>query len=325
MAEQGRIRVALTGAGYLAAWRLTRALPERMVRRAFDALSMRSWRKNERRRDVVRENLRPVAGGDLDAVVREAFLMYGRYWMETFRMQDLSSDELAARFTGENLELLDEIHKRGRGGVLATLHIGNWDAGGRWVAERWPLTAVVEVLRPKMLFDRFVEHRRSLGITIIPLVRGGDVTARCLERIRAGDYVALVSDRDLSGSGVPVRMFGRTTKMPAGPAVLALRAGVPLIPACIYQHRDGGAWHAWVMDPIDAGVTGETPENVATLTQRVAEAFERMIAREPAQWHAWQRMWLDETSETGHPAGATGLSHSPGATASLHEPPEPAP
>src|SRR5207247_1415305 len=142
-----KIRLALTGVGYLIAWRLSRLAPEGLIRRIFDGLSLRSWKKNERRRNVVRENLHP---------------------------------------------------------------------GGRWVAERWPLTVVVEVLRPKMLFDRFVAHRRSLGMTIIPLVRGGDATAKCLERIRAGDYVALVSDRDLSGSGVPVRMFGRQTKMPSG-------------------------------------------------------------------------------------------------------------
>jgi KDO2-lipid IV(A) lauroyltransferase len=86
-------------------------------------------------------------------------------------------------------------------------------------------------------------------------------------------------------------MFGRTTKMPPGPAVLALRAGVPLIPACIYQRPDGG-WHAWVMDPIDEGMIEETPENVALLTQRLAEAFEQMIAREPAQWHAFSPAWL---------------------------------
>ena len=91
-------------------------------------------------------------------------------------MQDLSSAELNERFHGEGLETLTEIHARGRGGVLATPHLGNWDTGGRWVAERWPLTVVVEVLRPKMLFDRFVAHRRGLGMTIIPLVRGGDAT-----------------------------------------------------------------------------------------------------------------------------------------------------
>src|SRR5262245_40864059 len=165
-----RLLLTLTGIGYLIAWRLTRLMPEKLVRRVFDGMSMRSWRKNDLRRGIVRANLEPVVGPtEVDAVVKDAFLMYGRYWMETFRMQDLTSEHLAEVFTGEGLETLDRIHKLGRGGVLGTLHQGNWDAGGRWVAERWPLTVVVEVLRPKMIFDRFVAHRRSLGMTIIPL------------------------------------------------------------------------------------------------------------------------------------------------------------
>lgn len=293
------LRLKLIGLGYLIGWRLARLLPERLAVRLFDWSSRRSYRRNERSRAIVRDNLLPVVGpAAVDETVREAFRLYGRYWMHTFRMEDLSREELARRFTGEGLDILDEIHKRGRGGVLATPHLGNWDAGGRWVAERWPLTAVAEVLRPRKLFDRFLEHRRGLGITIIPLVRGGDVTKRCLEKIHDGDYVALVSDRDLSGTGVPVRMFGRTTKMPPGPAVLALRAGVPLIPACIYQRLDG-TWFAWVMQPIDEGIVGETPENVAVLTQRLAECFEQLIAREPAQWHAFQRMWLTADEAAG--------------------------
>lgn len=298
-----RLKLALVGIGYLAGWRLARLAPAGLVRRVFDAMSMRTWRRNERRRNTVRENLLPIVGDGptLDDTVREAFLLYGRYWMETFRMQDLSSEELNERFRGENLESLDEIYKRGRGGVLATPHLGNWDAGGRWVAERWPLTVVVEVLKPKMLFDRFVAHRRSLGMTIVPLVRGGDATTKCLEKIREGGYVALVSDRDLTGTGVPVTMFGKRTKLPPGPAVLALRSGAPLIPACIY-HGPDGAWYTIVMDPIDGGITGETPENVAILTQRLAECFERMVAREPAQWHAFSRMWLDADRSAETPA-----------------------
>jgi KDO2-lipid IV(A) lauroyltransferase len=301
MAGDRSLKLTLTGIGYLAAWRIARLAPERTVGRVFDALSLRSWRKNARRRETVRHNLLPVIGDGpaLDEAVRDAFVSYGRYWMETFRMEDLSSDALTERFGIDGEDVLRDTHAAGRGGVLATPHLGNWDAGGRWVAERWPLTVVVEVLKPRMLFDRFVEHRRGLGMTIIPLVRGADATGQCISKIRDGEYVALVSDRDLSGTGVRVRMFGRETKMPPGPAVLALRAGVPLIPACIYQ-RPGGRWHAWVMEPINGGMEGETPENVALLTQRLAESFERLIAREPSQWHAFSRLWL----EADRPASA---------------------
>src|SRR5262245_31009458 len=95
-----RAKLALTGVGYLAAWRLTRLAPERAVRRVFDAMSERSWRRNDRRRGIVRDNLAPIVGdgSGLDDVVHEAFLSYGSYWLETFRMQDLTSDELAERF-----------------------------------------------------------------------------------------------------------------------------------------------------------------------------------------------------------------------------------
>jgi phosphatidylinositol dimannoside acyltransferase len=280
------------GIAWLAGWRVARALPEHFVVRAFERMALRSMRRNPARRALVATNLEPVVGRErLDEVLPEAFRSYGRYWAETFRMQDLSAEELDRRFTCKGRENIQAAYDGGRGGVLATLHIGNWDAGGRWVAERWPLTAVAEVLRPRMLFDRFVELRRSLGITIVPLEKGGDAIGRCMQQLEKGDMVALVADRDLSGTGVEVTMFGRKTKMPPGPSVLALRAGVPLIPACIYQ-REGGTWFADVREalPMPDATEGDP---VHALTQRLADAFEELIAAAPEQWHMWNRYWID--------------------------------
>lgn len=306
-ARREGIRLRLAGLGWLLVWRLARLAPERVAVRAFERFGLRSWRRNERRRHVVRANLAPVVPAErLDAAVRDAFRSYARYWAETFRMEDVTSAELDRRFRTAGIEHIEKAHAAGRGAVLATPHLGNWDAGGRWVAERWPLTVVVEVLRPRRLFDRFVAHRRALGMTIIPLQRGGDATGRCLERLAAGDLVALVADRDLSGSGVSVRMFGRTTRLPAGPAVLALRAGVPLIPAAIFM-RDDGTWWADVRARIDEGIAAEDPEAVARLTQRLAESFESLIAHAPEQWHAFQPVWADAGPPGGPaPAPASG-------------------
>jgi KDO2-lipid IV(A) lauroyltransferase len=206
-------------------------------------------------------------------------------------MQDLSSEQVNRRMRTVGTEHIDAAYRAGTGAVLATPHLGNWDAGGRWVADRWPLTAVVEVLRPRMVFDRFVAHRRALGITVIPLERGGDVTTRCLERLAAGELVALVADRDLSGTGVEVELFGRRTKMPPGPAVLALRTGAPLIPASIYQ-VDDGRWDARVLDPITMPAPDD-PDAVRIATQRLADAFAELIARAPEQWHMFARYWVD--------------------------------
>jgi KDO2-lipid IV(A) lauroyltransferase len=286
----GRLRLRLEGLGWLAAWRLARLFPERWVVATFERASARSWRRNLRRRTTVEANLAPVVGPEAAGpAARDAFRWYGRYWAETFRMQDLSDPELDARFRMEGREHIEAAFAAGRGAVIATPHLGNWDAGGRWVARRWPLTVVVEVLRPRMLFDRFVAHRRAGGMNIVPLERGGDATARCLERLGRGDLVALVCDRDLSGTGVEVKMFGRRTKMPPGPAVLALRAGAPLIPAGMFQFEDG-AWLARVLPPLPPPVEEDA---VGALTQRLAESFETLIGAAPAQWHVFKPYWTD--------------------------------
>jgi len=287
-----KLRLQIEGIGWLLAWRIARLLPEAWVYRTFERLSLRSLRRNANRRAAVETLLGPVVPQDeLPRATEEAFRWYGRYWSETFRMEDLTDAELDARFTCDGCENIEKAFASGLGGVLATPHVGNWDAGGRWVAKRWPLTVVVEVLRPRMLFDRFVEHRRALGMTIVPLERGSDPTGKCIEQLKQGKMVALVADRDLSGRGVEVTMFGRKTKMPPGPAVLALRTGCDLIPATIYQRRDG-TWRAWVLPAVERP-DDTAPDAVAVYTQRLAARFEELIGAAPAQWHVFNRYWID--------------------------------
>ena len=287
------LRVRLIGAGYLLAWRVVRALPERTAYAVADYLSLRSWRNNARRRDIVGKNLSAVVGDGpgLDKVVREAFLSYGRYWIEAFRLNDLSFEELKSRLTFDGGENIDRAKQSG-GAILVVPHIGNWDAPGWYAAKSWGLAVVVEVIRPRRLFERFVEYRRQLGMTVIPLLRGGDCTGKCIEAIKNGEAVALVSDRDLSGSGIPVTMFGRTTKLPPGPAIIALRTGASILPALTLQVGKG-RWHCSVGAPIYSGAGPETPEKIAEIMQAVATAFETVVLKAPEQWHAWSPYWTD--------------------------------
>jgi KDO2-lipid IV(A) lauroyltransferase len=288
------LRLKAVGAGYRIAWELTRALPESWAYAAFDALARRAWKRNGARRRSVEANLRGVVPEqDVARVSYEAFRHYARYWCETFRMQDLTSEELKARFDTEGFENIEKAYAAGTGAVLATMHFGNWDSGGRWVAEQWPLTVVAEVLKPRALFERFLAHRRALGMEIVPLVRGGDATAQCEAALRKGRLVALLSDRDLSGSGIPVTIFGRSTKMPAGPAVLALRTGAPLIPAVIFM-LPNGRWIASVHEPMPVEGDPDDRAVVEDVTRRLATHFEEFVRRDPAQWYAmFLRYWLD--------------------------------
>ena len=288
----GKLRARAEGVAWLAAWRLSRVLPERTVIRAFERMSARSFRRNARQRAAVISNLEPIVGkAAAPAAAREAFRWYGRYWGETFRMGDMSNDEINRRVSIEGAEHIERGIAAGKGVLLVTGHFGNWDAGGRWASQRWPLTAVAEVLRPRILFDRFVAHRVRQGIGIIPLERGADVTAQCLELLAAGGIAALVTDRDLSGTGVEVEMFGRRTRIPAGTAVLSLRSGAPIIVSCAYQGEDG-KWRAKALPALQAP-DPEAPDAVEALTQRVASALESLFAVAPEQWHVFTPYWID--------------------------------
>jgi KDO2-lipid IV(A) lauroyltransferase len=287
------------GRRWLAAWKLVRRLPEPVAYGLGRAGGRAFYRLDAGRRQALRANLRHVLGravtpAELEAVVRRGFATYGRYWVEAFRLEDLPAAEIRRRLTLEGREHLDAAVAAGRGTIFASPHLGNWDAGGAWLAASgYPATAVVERLRPAELYERFAAYRRALGLELLPLDDGSETMRGVLRALRAGRVVGLVCDRDLTGGGLPVRLFGAATVMPGGPASLALRTGATLLPCAVYQDRRRGHWHAVIRPPLRPEPSGDSRADVQALTQRLADEFERLIARAPDQWHVLSHHWRE--------------------------------
>jgi lauroyl/myristoyl acyltransferase len=285
------------GRRWLAAWRVCRLLPEPAAL-ALGFLGGRAfYRLDARRRDALRANLRHVLGpavapARLERVVRRNFASYGRYWIEAFRLEDLDPAELRGRLHVDGREHLEAAAGAGRGAIIATPHLGNWDAGGAWLAASgYPVTVVVERLRPRELYERFAVYRRALGMELLPLDDGPETLRGVLKALRAGRLACLVCDRDLTGGGLPVELFGATARMPGGPASLALRTGAPLLPCAVYQTRRAGRWRAVVRPPLAVAPSGDARADALDLTQRLAAEFERLIAQAPEQWHVLSEHW----------------------------------
>jgi lauroyl/myristoyl acyltransferase len=287
------------GRRWLAAWKLVRRLPEPVAYGLGRAGGRAFYRLDAGRRQALRANLRHVLGravtpAELEAVVRRGFATYGRYWVEAFRLEDLPAAEIRRRLTMEGREHLDAAVAAGRGTIFASPHLGNWDAGAAWLAASgYPATAVVERLRPAELYERFAAYRRALGLELLPLDDGSETMRGVLWALRAGRVVGLVCDRDLTGGGLPVRLFGAATVMPGGPASLALRTGATLLPCAVYQDRRRGHWHAVIRPPLRPEPSGDSRADVQALTQRLADEFERLIARAPDQWHVLSHHWRE--------------------------------
>jgi phosphatidylinositol dimannoside acyltransferase len=231
---------------------------------------------------------RPVEDPLVQASTREAFALYGRYWFDTFHVLGWSDERVVDSFRFEGIEHVEKGMADGKGVVIALPHTGNWDVGGRAMGLRiGPVVSVAEHLKPERLFELFLEHRRQLGLEIIDL--GSDHVGRQLtQRLEQNRIVALVADRDLSGGGVEVEMFGRTRRMPAGPALLALSAGAPLLSGPTYTTKEG--W-VEVLTPVSIEPTGKRKDDIIALTRGLAAAFERAIAAAPPDWHLFQPGW----------------------------------
>lgn len=253
-------------------------------------------------RRTVERNLRRIHGPDVDeSVVRRdtdrVFESYGRYWLDSLRLPNLSPAQIDAGFSHEGLQHVADAMESGVAPVIAMPHLGGWEWAATWFTQvaGWPVTSVAEVLEPPELFEWFLEYRRRLGMHIVPL--GPSAAAEVAARLASGSVVSLLCDRDISGDGIVVEFFGEPTRLPGGPAVTALRSGAPLIPAAAYF--EGPHCHGVALEPIDTERRGKLRADVTRVTQDLAYALETLIRRAPEQWHLLQPNWPSDYDALG--------------------------
>ncbi len=219
----------------------------------------------------------------------QGYFSYARYWVEALALGELTRRDLSARMSIYGFEHFYKAIGQGKGVIFTSPHLGNWDFGAAWLGSGgYPITAVVEELEPRELFEWFASHRVSFGVSAIPATATafGEL-AKALSR---GEVVALVADRDISGSGIQMPFFGEVTSIPQGVALLSIRTGAPIITAAVYL-LPGGGHFALVTDPITVERSDSLRKDVECLTGRIVERYERLIRADPVQWHLFQPNW----------------------------------
>jgi phosphatidylinositol dimannoside acyltransferase len=279
---------------YLLGWKLIGALPERRAYSLFRHLGRRMYRGNgksvKRLRinlSIVKPDLTPL---DLELLVMRGLESYMRYWCDTFRIHKWSPERIEATVTTTNEHLLRDPMVQGRGVVIALPHSGNWDHAGAYFCQQGiPLVTVAEVLKPERLFQKFLEYRTSMGFEVLALDSRAFATLN--KRAREKRLIALVADRDLSESGISVSFFNRPTRMPAGPALLSIKTGLPLVVAHISYHQDGIHIHFTEIKPWQSG---SEEERISKTVEVIAAVFEEGISAHPEDWHMLQKIWIEE-------------------------------
>jgi KDO2-lipid IV(A) lauroyltransferase len=288
----------LTSWGFGAGWSVVRRMPDSVAYATFERLADTAWARRGPSVRRLESNLRRVVGPEpseeeLRVISRAGMRSYLRYWCDAFRLPGWSHERIV-----ESIGIIDDHYladglATGRGVVVALPHMGNWDHAGAWATlAHSPVVTVAERLKPEDLYEKFLAFRRGLGMDVIPLTGGEPPFPYLAEKLKGGALVALLGDRDLGRSGVPVQFFGSKAKMPAGPAALAVDTGAVLLTAQLYL-EDGRNWVRF-QSPVEVPQEGERSRRIFRTTQLVADKFQEGIAARPADWHMMQRLWVDD-------------------------------
>ena len=280
---------------YLFAWKVIGVLPEKSAYKLANIISDQIYNKNGKGVKRLRSNYQRVVPNisdlQLDKLTKDGMRSYLRYWFDTFRLNKWSKSRIIETTFVIRENLLRDPVETKKGCIIALPHAGNWDhAAAYFCSTGIPLTAVVEKLKPEAIFKKFLAYRQSIGIEAIS--HKEKTIPILMDRLNEGKLIALVADRDMSRNGIEVNFLGGIAKMPAGPAILAIKSGSPLVTAYI-RYLDNGI-EITFDETIKLPIAGNEEEQVRKITQSMADNFAKRIKDSPVDWHMLQRIWVDE-------------------------------
>ncbi len=285
-----------------------RAAPARLADRVGATLGRIVARAGRPRWDVAMRQLEtsfPAADPEwLARVARRCYRHLGAEAVATFRLAGSRRRRLLSRTTVVGLEVLEAARAEGRGVVLVSGHLGNWEVGAAALVARGHPMDIVAARQRNRLFDDYLGRSRArMGMTAIPRE---DARRGVLAALKAGRIVGIMGDQDARDAGVFVDFFGVPASTARGPAVLALRAEAAM--ATFYTVRLPGRRPRYrvLVEALTVGAESPPPGSsarnglpsgmdrrtaVEALTQAHARRLEEHVRRSPEQYFWLHRRW----------------------------------
>jgi KDO2-lipid IV(A) lauroyltransferase len=252
-------------------------------------------------RGVVEGNLRVIGRGrynenEVSKLAKTCFQKYSHKLLDYMSMHrlDLSNRwKLVEREIGE--EHLVEALKRGKGAICITPHLGNWELGGYVLASKgYPVNILTLKEGSRYLHQYEEKVRRGIGINTIYVDLSKQPNLSIVEmarRLRQNQIVALIADRMVGDQWIEVEFFGRPTKFPVGPAMLAMETGASVIPVFVILEKGMKYWGIIEKPILFANPNQGKGESIQQGVKKILESFEAMISRYPDQWYNFFPYW----------------------------------
>jgi KDO2-lipid IV(A) lauroyltransferase len=254
-------------------------------------------------RNAVIHNLRQITGrqDDLTADARKVFLNFGHYLVDFFLMyKTVDRKFIEDRVRVVNRAYLDEVAAYGKGCVILTAHIGNWEMGAAVLDKLGhPVTAIALPHKNPKVNILFNKQREAHGVIVVPTHAA---VRRCMQALRHDKFIAVLGDRDFGAFGEPLDFLGRKTLIPKGAAFFACRTGAPILPTFLTPNGDGSytiEFHAPIFPSQEEGVVFE--DSVIGLMKRYVMVVEQKIKEDPTQWLMFREFGIEFENMYPHP------------------------
>lgn len=217
---------------------------------------------------------------------------FAKYLVDFFRYPILDKEYVKKNIKVENANYFNEALAKGKGVIVLSAHLGNWELGGVAIALLgFPFWVVALTHKSKKVDKFFNSQRESKGIKVIPF---GRAVRACFNVLRDNQMVALVGDRDFTKEGgIIVDLFGKPTSLPKGPAAFALKTGAAIVPGFMVRNPDD-SFTLRMEKPIFVSPQENPSENdLKGLIDRYKIILEEYIKKYPDQWYVFRKFWVE--------------------------------
>jgi KDO2-lipid IV(A) lauroyltransferase len=246
---------------------------------------------NDRR--AVKENLKAIFPEKSDREILKlriaVFHNFAKYLVDFFRFEKLDEGYIKNNIRIENIRYFDEALSRGKGVIVLTAHLGNWELGGVVIAlSGYPFWVVALPHKDKRVNNFFNSQRQSKGIGVIPL---GKAVRKSLDVLKENEILALAGDRDFTEKGMILDFFGKPAFFPEGPAAFALKTGASIVPGFMLRNKDD-TFTLRIERPLEFSPIGNKQMDLRELIMKYKIIIEDYIRRFPDQWYMFRRFWI---------------------------------
>jgi KDO2-lipid IV(A) lauroyltransferase len=282
----------------------TRNLPRQSMHRGGRALATVYYRLRPKYLLAARRNLAVILGVPEDSpetrrLAFEMVVSHFKAWVDFLHFATRPPEEAQRLVEGViGYSHIVEGRLAGKGVLLLTAHLGNWEVGGLMLARvNQPIHVVlVPDMFPGVERERRRLHERS-GVTEIRVDRSFVPTLAVLRALGKNGIVAMQGDRDFDNTGVAAPFFGREAYFPRGPFRVAMASGATVLPAFIVRLPDG-RYRAIVEEPLTIDSDADRDSAVRRNIQRYVAILERYVRQYPDQWYCFYPFW-DDPSRKG--------------------------